>query len=41
MKKIVDLEKLAKLLDVNLSDLKKVLKNNTTSSSDEVCEHTQ
>jgi hypothetical protein len=41
MKKVVDLEKLAKLLNIELIDLKKVLDKINSSSCDEVCEHTQ
>jgi cobalamin biosynthesis protein CbiG len=41
MKKVVDLEKLAKLLNAELIDFKNELNKITTSSSDEVCEHTQ
>jgi hypothetical protein len=41
MKKVVELEKLAKLLNIELIDLKIGLNKITSSSSDEVCEHTQ
>jgi hypothetical protein len=41
MKKVVELEKLAKLLKVDLNDLKNELNNITTSSSYVKISHTQ
>jgi hypothetical protein len=41
MKKVIDLERLAKLLNIKLIDIKDVLDKINSSSCDEVCEHTQ